>query len=208
MQADPKHLQELLDSFRVDQLLSLVTLEEIAQAWCRYQTRPHIPGAEDEDPDWWAIELLMDSRFQSDEQRLRTTLDLLIELAPNDDVLGVAAAGPLEDFLKAFPEENRLRWVEQRAVESDRFRQALQWVWVWNLPPDAFARIEEAAGAPLTRPDETVVIEVVPGDLPGTVHIKRNGETVDEIETEPNGVEAMINLIRRNIPSQEDPPSG
>jgi hypothetical protein len=207
MQADPKHLQELLDSFRVDQLLSLVTLEEIAQAWCRYQTRPHIPGVEDEDPDWWAIELLMDSRFQSDEQRLRTTLDLLIERAPDDDVLGVAAAGPLEDFL-SLPEENRLRWVEQRAVESDRFRQALQSVWVWNLPPDAFARIEQAAGAPLTRPDETAVVEVVPGDLPGTVHIKRNGETMDEIETEPDGVEAMINLMRRNIPSQEDPPSG
>ena len=206
MQADPTHLQELLDSFRVEELLSLVTLEEIVQAWCQYQMRPHIPGVEDEDPDWWAVELLMDSCFQSDEQRLRTTLDLLIDRAPNDDVLAVAAAGPLEDFLRA--DEDRLRWIERHAEESPRFRQALQRVWVWNLPSDAFARIEQAAGAPLARPDETVVVEVVPGDLSGTVHIKRNGETVDEIETEPSGVEAMINLVRRNIPSQEDPPSG
>ncbi len=205
MPADPMHLQELLDSFRVDQLLSLVTLEEIVQAWCQYQTRPHIAGVEDEDPDWWAVELLMDSRFQSDEQRLRATLDLLIERAPDDDVLAVAAAGPLEDFL-SLPKEDRLRWVEERAVESPRFRQALQRVWVWNLPGDALARIEQAAGAPLARPDETVVIEIVPGDLPGTVHIKRNGETVDEIETEPDGVAAMIDLIRRTVPSHEDPP--
>jgi hypothetical protein len=32
MQADPKHLQGLLDDNRVDELLSLVTPEEIADA--------------------------------------------------------------------------------------------------------------------------------------------------------------------------------
>jgi hypothetical protein len=204
MPADPKHLQELLDNFQVDELLSLVTLEEIADAWCRYQTRPHVSGVEDEDPDWWAVELLMDSHFHADEQRVRTTLDLLIERAQDDDVLGVAAAGPLEDFLTA--DEDRLRWIEQRAAESLRFRQALRHVWVWRLPSEAFARIEEAAGQPLARPEGDVVIEVVPGDLPGTVHIKRNGVTVDELETEPDHVEATIDLLRRSIPSQEAPP--
>ena len=207
MGADPRHLEELLDNYRVDELLSLVTLEEIADAWCRYQTRPHIDGVEDEDPDWWAVELLMRDYFlRSDEPRVRAVLDLLVGRAPDDDVLGVVAAGPLEDLVME-ADEDRLRWIEQRAEESPRFRQALQRVWVWRLPPDALARVEQAAGTSLARPDETVVIEVVPGDLPGTVHIKRNGETVDEIETEPDGVEPMINLIRRNIPCQEDPPS-
>jgi hypothetical protein len=41
------------------------------------------------------------------------------------------------------------------------FRNALQRVWVWDLPSDAFARIEQAAGEPLPRPKEGVVIEIV-----------------------------------------------
>jgi hypothetical protein len=95
MQADPGQLQELLDDFRVDELLALVTLEEIADSWCRYQGRPHINGVEDEDPDWWAVELLMDSCFLSDEQRLRSTLDLLLERAEDEGAFGAFAAGPL-----------------------------------------------------------------------------------------------------------------
>ncbi len=54
MAPDPERLQQLLDDFRIDELLSLVTLEEIADAWCRYQMDPHVDGVEDEDPDWWA----------------------------------------------------------------------------------------------------------------------------------------------------------
>jgi hypothetical protein len=197
--ADPKQLEELLDNDRVDELLALVTIEEIADAWCRYQLRPHIDGVEDEDPDWWAVELLMTGSYlDTDERRVRAVLDLVIDRAPDDDVLAVAAAGPLEDFVME-ADEDRLQWIERRAEESARFRQALQRVWVWRLPPALFARVERAAGTPLARPDEDVVIEVVPGDLPGTVHIKRNGVTVDEMETEPDEVEGMIDLLRRFI---------
>jgi len=197
MTADPKHLQELLTGFRVDELLPLVTLEEIADAWCRYQTRPHITGVEDEDPDWWAVELVMDSRFGAEEPRLRGILNLLIDRAPDDKVLSVVAAGPLEDFITT--DEDRLRWIERRADESPRFREALRGVWVWELPPDTFARVERAAGAPLARPKADVVVDVVPGELPGTVHITRDGETAAELETEPGGVEAMIDLIKRYL---------
>jgi hypothetical protein len=205
MPADPIRLQELLDDFRVDEVLSLVTVEEIAQAWLSYHARQHIPGVEDDDQDWWAVELLMDPRFSADEERIRTTLDLLIERAPSDEVLGVAAAGPLEDFLSA--DEDRLRWVERRAEESLRFREALQRVWVSDLPLDAFMRIEQASGTELARRNENVVIDVVPGDLPGTVHIQRNGVTVEEIETEPDQVDAMIERLRRSLPP-ESPPLG
>ena len=200
MRADPKLLQELLDAYppRLDELLALVTLEEIADAWCRYQTRPHINGVEDDDPDWWAVELVMDSHFLEDEPRVRAIIDLLADRAPDDDVLGVVAAGPLEDFVKT-ADEDRLCWIVQRANESRRFRQALGGVWVWGLPPEAFARVEEAAGAPLARPKDDVVIEFVPGDLPETVHIKRNGVTVAELEAGPGGVEAMIEIMRLSL---------
>jgi hypothetical protein len=109
----------------------------------------------------------------------------------------------LEDFLIAG--DDRLRWVERRAAESARFREALRRAWVWDLPPHAFDCIEQAAGAPLRRRDESVIIEVVPGDVPGTVHIQRNGVTVDELETEPEEVEGIIDLMRRFIAAQEKP---
>ena len=117
MPADPRLLQALLDEMRVDELLFLVTIEEIAEAWFRYQRRPHIDGVEDEDPDWWAVELLtdMDHHFKSDELRIRATLDLLIDHA-DDDVLGREASlpVPLQDFVMA-AREQRLRWIERRA---------------------------------------------------------------------------------------------
>ena len=183
MPADPRLLQALLDEMRVDELLSLVTLEEIAEAWFRYQVRPHIDGVEDEDPDWWAVELLttMDYHFKSDELRIRATLDLLIDHAHDDDALGGVAAGPLEDFVKAAGEQ-RLRWIERRADESPRFRQALRGLGVAPAAGCLF-RLERAAAAPSR--DEDVIIEVVPGDLPGTVHIQRNGVTVAELESGP-----------------------
>ena len=96
----------------MDELLSLVALEEIADAWCRYQNRFHIDGVEDEDRDLWAVELLMDHSFWSEESRVRAILDLLIDRAPDDDVLGIVAADPLEDFVKS-ADEAQLRWIER-----------------------------------------------------------------------------------------------
>jgi hypothetical protein len=170
-----------MDERRIDELLSLVTLEEIADAWCGYQTRPHIDGVEDEDPDWWAVELLMDSRFESDEGRVRAVLDRILDRADDEEIFGVFAAGPLEDFVKAY-DDDRIAWIEERAAASSRFREALQRNWIWSLPPEVFARIERAAGAPLPVPRERVEIDAVPGEPPGTIHITRDGVVVDEIE--------------------------
>jgi hypothetical protein len=121
MAPDPKRLEQLMDEFRIDELLSLVTLEEIADAWCGYQTRPHIDGVEDEDPDWWAVELLMDSTFESDEARVRAVLDLILDRADEEEIFGVFAAGPLEAFVKTY-DDDRILWIEERAAASSRFR--------------------------------------------------------------------------------------
>jgi hypothetical protein len=45
-----------------------------------------------------------------------------------------------------------------------------------------FARIERAAGAPLPVPRERVEIDAVPGELPGTIQITRDGVVVDGID--------------------------
>src|SRR4051794_32457932 len=99
MAADSKRLEELIMYGEVEEALSLVTLEEVADAWCSYQTRPHVVGVEEDDPDWWAVELLMVGGFWSDELRVRAVLDLLVHGSPDDHVIEVVGAGPLEDFV-------------------------------------------------------------------------------------------------------------
>ena len=199
--ADSKQLEDL---FLYDELFSLVTVDEVAQAWCRYQARVHLPGVDDEDPDRWAVDLLMDTRFLSDEPRVRAVLDLLVEGA-GEEVLGVVGAGPLEDFVKGC-DEDRLVWIEERAAASSRFRQALAGVWIWRLSPEVFARVERAAGVPLRRPTERREIDFVPGELPGTIHVTLDGVPVSELEAEPEDVVAMIELLRRHSGKQRHRP--
>ena len=125
---------------------------------------------------------------------MRTVIDLLVERAPNDRVLGGVGAGPLEDFIS--DNEDRLLWIERRAAASARFREALRHVWIWELGPNVLARVERAVGEELPRP--TNKVEVVPGELPGTIHVKVNDELVEEIETDAEHVEALIRRLRRH----------
>ena len=194
MDTDPRKLEDLILDGQVDELLTLVTLEQVAAAWCGYHARTHVPGVEDDDPDRWAVFLLQDGEFSSDELRVRTVIDLLVERAPDDRVLGGVGAGPLEDFIS--DNEDRLVWIERRAAASARFREALRHVWIWSLGPSVLARVERAVGAELARP--TNKVEVVPGELPGTIHIKVNDELVDEIETDVEHVEESIRRLRRH----------
>lgn len=194
MEADPGKFEALILDGDVGKLLSRVTLERVATAWCGYHTRTHVEGVEDDDPDWWAVQLLFDGEFWSDELRVRTVIDLLVECASDGRILGAVGAGPLEDFVS--DDEDRLVWIEQRAAASARFREALSHVWIWRLGPDVLERVERAAGEDLARP--TNKVEIAPGELPGTIHVKVNDEVVDEIETDADHVEALIRRLRRD----------
>jgi hypothetical protein len=96
-------------------------------------------------------------------------------------------------------DESRLAWIEERADAAERFREALQRVWVWSLPPEILARVERAAGAPLPLPDADVKLEIVRGKLPGTIQIMRNDVVADEWEVEPEEVDSMIELLREQM---------
>ena len=194
MDTDPRKLEELILDGQVDELLTLVALEQVAAAWCGYCARTHLPGVEDDDPDWWAVFLLQDGEFWSYELRVRTVIDLLVELAPDDKVLGAVGAGPLENFIS--DNEDRLVWIERRAAASARFKEALRHVWIWSLGPNVLARVERAVGEELARP--TNKVEIVPGELPGTIHIKVNDELVEETETDVEHVEKLIRRLRRH----------
>jgi hypothetical protein len=124
---DPKEARRLLDADTNDELLSRITPEEMGAAWCRYATRArgtdkHPEWADDE--DGWAAELYHESEFEENEEFVRAFLVTIVDAAP-DEVLGWVGAGPLEDFV-AYADEDRLLWIEQRAEESQRFREALR----------------------------------------------------------------------------------
>jgi hypothetical protein len=193
---DSTRLRQLMSDLEIAEVLSLVSLRDVAGAWCRYTARPHIDGVVEEDPDEWAVLFVMGWGIDElDEPDVRALLDLLVEQAPDDDVLEVVGAGPLENFVNCH-DEGRLRWIEQRAAISARFRQALRHVWIWSLEPGVFARVERAAGAPLARPAGNE-IDYIPGDLPGTVHVRVNGVTVYEFD-EVGNVAGFIEALRRH----------
>ncbi len=54
---------------------------------------------------------------------MQAILDRILEQADSEDVFGMFAAGPLEAFIE--DAESRLEWIERRAAESPRFKEAL-----------------------------------------------------------------------------------
>jgi hypothetical protein len=138
-------LTGLDDASREEALLRSVSLRDLAEAWCRATDR----DSYDDDPEASVFGVMDWIRHEVNQRELMT---LLVELAPDDDVLGVVGAGPLEDFVKA-ANDDRLRWVEAEAGRSPRFRYALGKVWISDDPVETFLRVERAAGVELHWPD-------------------------------------------------------
>ena len=88
-------------------------VDDIAKAWCSYHRREH--ADDEEDPDWWAVSVLLDSAVYKRGQLCRDVLDALIAHATEGD-LGAIGAGPLENFTS--DDEDDLTWLEQRAAPS------------------------------------------------------------------------------------------
>jgi hypothetical protein len=164
MALDPVTLSRLVDAEDVDGVLALVSVDEIADAWCQWsvrQSRGDVPATTDEsdwfstDLHWWAVEfwwLVSEREGRSAREALaRDLLARLVDHAPGDAVLQHLGAGPFEDFIRA--DEDRVRWIEEQAAASARFRTALANVWIWDEPDWVFERLERAAGVPLVHPN-------------------------------------------------------
>lgn len=159
MSEEQKRLQRLVEDEELDELLSLVSLEDVADAWWRYtvrsqalqsEARPAADGRWETDPDSWAIQLWFGNAIHEREETVRQFLHLLAERAPAEGDLSYLGAGPIEDFVS--DDDERLLWIEEEAARSPNFREALANVWGWRLPPEVFLRLENAAGVPLSWP--------------------------------------------------------
>jgi uncharacterized protein DUF6869 len=143
MTFDPSQL-EMVETEDAERIFEAFSLTEIAEAWFAYQMTK-------DDRYWWAADLMWSDPYLHDRDRRERFVELLIETAPNEDLLGSAAAGPLEDAI--YDADECVSWLEDRAANSARFRQALGMVWIaGQVSAERFARIEQAAGRALPRP--------------------------------------------------------
>ena len=151
MAADPHVLLHLVDRGQIDHLLSIVTIDEVAQAWVDHGRREHPLGeAAGDDPQWWAIELWWKAEWLSNGDRVRSGLLALVDAAVTDHELGRVGAGPLENFVS--DDSDDLRWLEQQCSKNAKLRTALSGVWCSNfVSSDTLMRLDRAAGVPLAR---------------------------------------------------------
>ena len=129
-QCDPVHVSRpdvdaLLEELRVDEVLKIVTPQEVAETWMRYQSDPV-------ESDFWAVSLWMEPTWWADEDRVRDGILRLVDLAVSEQDYCIIGASVLEDF--ATDDESRLHWIERQAAASDDFRQALECMWCGDCP--------------------------------------------------------------------------
>ena len=150
--AHSEELQRLVDEDDLQGLLDVLSVEDIADAWWRYQLRDQDLDTDEVDhPDWWAVELWFGHAVYESTDCGHELIHALAERAPEGADLGLLGAGPVENYMGS--DEASLLWVETEARRSENYRKALANVWIDHLPPDAFLRVEAAAGTELPWPD-------------------------------------------------------
>jgi hypothetical protein len=98
---------------------------------------PFEVDAADDDPNfkrsseaWWRIQKIV----RRDPDKGWALLLALLDRAPNEDGLGLLAAGPIEDFVREHGSAFLDR-IDLAAAESERLRRALSWTYGWNVMP-------------------------------------------------------------------------
>ena len=145
-------LARLIDQNRLDDLLARVSLKEVADARRCYQERSFADEQVDtDDPDWWAVEFWLSNGLAFRREDVARQGLLALVDGVGDELLAYVGAGPLENFVDSA--ESRIRWVEEVAERSPRFRTALACVHTWGVDEEwTSERLERAARVPLDRP--------------------------------------------------------
>jgi len=131
----------------VDAVLSIAPVDDVAQAWCSYESRGGSRELSYDDPDWWAIEFFMMRGISTETYRR-----LLLALCEygDDSLVGIIGAGPLENFVS--DDEEDLAWLESQATRLPRLRAAFANVWAHGeVSEQTMLRLDRIAGIRLPR---------------------------------------------------------
>lgn len=106
--------------------------ERVVEAWFTYEKT------------FWAFERVHDL-VSNDPDPAWRLIERLVAEAPDDDILGSVAAGPLEDFISDHG-VHFIDRIERWAAGDARFRRCLGGVWQSETPDEIWARIVAARG--------------------------------------------------------------
>ena len=124
--------------------LTRLEIEQWASAYIQAQQEPLLQQADH--PLWWAVEKFMvPDNLELAEDCWAATLEVLSQNPP-DPVIGVLAAGPLEDLIEYFG-PHFIDRIELEAQRNVAFRDLLGGIWK-SGPPEVWARVESVRGEP------------------------------------------------------------
>jgi hypothetical protein len=129
-----------------------VSLDELAEAWCRHcawHGDPEIAESEDQ----WASDYLFDPDVFEDGDRYRALILRLVHFA-NEDVLGNVAAGPLECLGL---DDETIDWLVAHCETNEKLRKAMGGSYYPDyLTEEQLCRLEAAARITIWRPTPPV----------------------------------------------------
>jgi hypothetical protein len=97
----------------------------------------------DHEANWWALELVMNWKYDNQHELLWSFILAVHEKDPNSEVVGHLAAGPFEDLLSEFGNDYIER-VEALAKSDVRFKSMLCGIWQDRMSDELWSRIRLA----------------------------------------------------------------
>ncbi|MGH6735440.1 MAG: DUF6869 domain-containing protein [Methyloceanibacter sp.] len=116
---------------------------ELASAWVEINARSDL--AKERDDHWSALFDFQSDLVSNDPLSALELVKAILEIEDNPNMLGLLAAGMLEDLI---PEQDGpvIDAVVTEAERNPRFRRLLGGVWFYSMSPEVTERLEKARG--------------------------------------------------------------
>jgi hypothetical protein len=115
-------------------------IEAWANAYIDAQSLSKSPAIDD--PLWWPIQKFFDLELD-DPESIWLAILIIIEKTSSPKVIGILAAGPLEDLIG----NHGSKWIDRIELEARRnpkLRYILGGAWQSSTPTEIWARVEKA----------------------------------------------------------------
>ena len=125
-----------------------LTQEKIKQWATAYiEAQQRSSTIEADNPLWWAIERFMNVYEQQEAEDAWAAILEILARKPSTQVIGMLAAGPLEDLIAEWG-TLFIERIELEARQNPEFRHILGGVWQNGSTAEIWERIEKSRGKP------------------------------------------------------------
>jgi hypothetical protein len=121
--------------------LSKKEIGDWADAYIRYHSDP---DKRDDHPLWWAVERFFDRSHDEGAEDCWLAILAILDREPAEPVIGILAAGPLEDLIH-YSGDRFIDRIELQARRDPAFRHLLGGVWE-SGSEDVWERVGRARG--------------------------------------------------------------